>query len=219
MAFDFVHHAGGVERGAVRDAGSDGGVRGGEAGAGPGLGCVGGAARGRRDRGVLPPGALGADLQRVRAPDERDHAGADRDRRAGGRRGRVSRAHAQVRRRRERAQVAGVAVRRAVGGARGRHGALVHHGREAGVGLGPLDPLRPRQRLRPEQPRRPGNQGGKDNQRPLQFHYSPPPCHVRLRRMYTKLGLFPTFGRRYTSLSAYDSISSTNFARLWTVAS
>ena len=101
--------------GAVRDAGADGGVRRRQEGAGAGLGLLGRLAGGRRDRGVLPSRALGADLQRVRAPDERDHAGADRDRRAGGRRGRVSRAHAQVRRRRERAEVAGVAVRRAVG--------------------------------------------------------------------------------------------------------
>ena len=83
MAFDRVHHAGGVERGAVRDAGADGGVRRREKAQVP-AGLLGRLAGGRRDRGVLPPRALGADLQRLRAPDERDHAGADRHRRAGG---------------------------------------------------------------------------------------------------------------------------------------
>ena len=47
-----------------------------------------------------------------------------------------------------RAEVAGMGLRRLVGRARGRHGAQLHDGRPPRLGLGPLDPLRPRQRLR-----------------------------------------------------------------------
>ena len=54
------------------------------------------------------------------------------------------------------------------------------------------------QRLRPEQPRAPRNQRGEQNQRPLQFHHSPPPCHFISRKMYLSDGLLPTSGRLYT---------------------
>ena len=45
------------------------------------------------------------------------------------------------------------------------------------------DAERGHQRLRPEQPRAPRHQRGEHDQRPLELHYSPPPCHSWSRRI------------------------------------
>ena len=130
MAFDPVHRAGGVVGGAVRDAGAAGCRRARQALADARLGRERGPSGRGRDRGVLPPGALGEDLQRLRAHHLRHHPGADSHRgaRSSGRRPtwwRCAAPRTAPPSRRWLCCGGGRRVRRP----RGRLGAQLHHGR------------------------------------------------------------------------------------------